>query len=140
LPRVSSDQTNLANKRSINTVPPSLPASPGPASVNEGKEPPVPYRPTRISEGLLLGIAITRVMPVFPVNARKMLASGPVDVQITISEEGRVIEAKVLKGHLALRSAAAEAARQWVFKPAVLNGKPVKIVSTLTFIFNEPAR
>jgi protein TonB len=87
-----------------------------------------------------LGIAITRVMPVYPANARKMLASGPVDVLITISEEGQVIEARVLRGHLALRSAAAEAARKWIFKPAVLNGKPVKIESTLTFIFNEPTR
>jgi len=141
LPQVSTDQPHFrSTKRSINTDPPPLPANLEPANANEGKEPPAPYRPTRISEGLLLGIAITRVMPIYPMNARKMLASGPVDVQITISEEGRVIEAKVLRGHLALRSAAAEAARKWVFKPAVLNGKPVKIESTLTFIFHEPAR
>jgi len=140
LPQISSDHPQI-RMRSINTLPP---ATLEPAGANESKEPPSPtalyYKPTRISEGLLLAIAITRVMPVFPANARKMLASGPVDVQITISEEGKVIEAKVLRGHLALRSAAAEAARKWVFKPAVLNGKPVKIESTLTFIFNEPTR
>ncbi|MCI0662809.1 MAG: energy transducer TonB [Acidobacteria bacterium] len=140
LPQVSSPDQPQLRMRSNNTLPP---ATLEPASANESKEPPAPsalYKPTRISEGLLLAIAITRVMPVFPANARKMLASGPVDVQITISEEGRVIEAKAIRGHLALRSAAAEAARNWVFKPAVLNGKPVKIESTLTFIFNEPTR
>jgi TonB family protein len=141
LPQISSDQPQKKlTTRSISMLPPPPPVNLEPGSANEVKEPPAPYRPTRISEGLLLGIAITRVMPVYPANARKMLASGPVDVQITISEAGRVIEAKVLRGHLALRSAAADAARKWVFKPAVLNGKPVKIESTLTFIFNEPAR
>jgi TonB family protein len=141
LPQVSRDQPHLiSTTRSITTLPPSPPANLDSSSANEVKVPPAPYRPTRISEGLLLGIAITRVMPVYPANARKMLASGPVDVLITISEEGQVIDARVLRGHLALRSAAAEAARKWIFKPAVLNGKPVKIESTLTFIFNEPTR
>jgi TonB family protein len=64
-----------------------------------------------------------------------MKATGPVEVEITISEVGLVIEAKAISGHLALRSAAVEAARKWVFKPAMLNGKPIRVKSVLTFVF-----
>ncbi len=64
-----------------------------------------------------------------------MNASGPVEVQITISEEGRVIEARAVSGHRLLQRAAVEAALKWVFKPTTLNGVPVQVRSVLTFIF-----
>ncbi|MGH9938940.1 MAG: energy transducer TonB, partial [Blastocatellia bacterium] len=84
------------------------------------------------------GDAITKAQPRYPANAKRVKASGPVDVQITISEEGRVIEAKAISGHPLLRDAAVEAARQWVFKPAILNGVPVKTEIVLTFVFTVP--
>jgi len=84
------------------------------------------------------GDAITKAQPRYPANAKRVRASGPVDVQITISEEGRVIEAKAISGHPLLRDAAVEAARQWIFKPAILNGVPVKTEIVLTFVFTVP--
>ncbi len=92
--------------------------------------------PRKVSEGVVRGIAITKVKPIYPPIAIKMNASGSVEVQITISEQGRVIEAKAVTGHLSLRNAALEAARKWVFKPTTLNGVPVNVQSVLTFIFN----
>jgi protein TonB len=59
-------------------------------------------------------------------------------VQITISEEGRVIEASILPGqsaHPLLRDAALQAARQWLFNPTLLSGVPVKVQGILTFNF-----
>ncbi len=91
--------------------------------------------PQRISEGVLFGSAITKVKPLYPTSARKIQASGPVEVLITISENGRVIEARVISGNMALHNAALEAARKWVFKPTLLNGVPVKIQGALTFVF-----
>jgi TonB family protein len=64
-----------------------------------------------------------------------MNAYGKVDVRVVISETGRVTEATAISGHPALRTAAVEAARQWVYKPATLNGAPVKMESVLTFTF-----
>lgn len=84
------------------------------------------------------GEAITKAQPRYPANARRVKASGPVDVQITISEEGGVIEAKAISGHPLLRDAAVEASRKWVFKPAILNGVPVKTEIVLTFVFTVP--
>jgi TonB family protein len=87
------------------------------------------------SGGLVEGIVITRAKPVYPANARNMNAYGKVDVRVVISETGRVTEATAISGHPALRTAAVEAARQWVYKPATLNGVPVKMESVLTFTF-----
>ncbi len=84
------------------------------------------------------GNAITKVQPRYPANAKRVKASGPVEVQITISEAGRVIEAKAISGHPLLREAAVEAARQWVFAPATLNGVPVEAQMVVTFDFRVP--
>jgi TonB family protein len=64
-----------------------------------------------------------------------MDASGTVEVEITISEAGLVVEATAISGHIALRNAAVEAARKWVFKPAILNGVPASVKGVLTFVF-----
>jgi len=97
--------------------------------------PPSPQEPEKVSESDLQSRVITRVKPFYPPSAKKMKATGPVEVEITISEEGLVIEATAISGHFALRSAAVEAARKWVFKPAILNGVQVRMKSVLTFIF-----
>lgn len=94
----------------------------------------------KVSEGVLQSRAITRVNPVYPPNARKLNATGTVEVEVTISEAGLVVDARAISGHLALRSAAVEAARKWVFKPAFFNDTPVKIKGILTFTFGPGAK
>jgi TonB family protein len=112
--------------------------------VEEPSAPPAPPPPPltsltqnfeQVPESDLQSRAITEVKPEYPPTAKKMKATGTVEVEITISEVGLVIEAKAISGHLALRSAAVEAARKWVFKPAMLNGKPIRVKSVLTFVF-----
>jgi TonB family protein len=112
--------------------------------VEEPSAPPAPPPPPstsstqdfeRVPESDLQSRAITEVKPEYPPTARNMKATGTVEVEVTISEVGLVIEAKAISGHLALRSAAVEAARKWLFKPAMLNGKPVRVKSVLTFVF-----
>ena len=112
--------------------------------VEEHSAPPAPPPPPstsstqdfeQVPESDLQSRAITEVKPEYPPTAKKMKATGTVEVEITISEVGLVIEAKAISGHLALRSAAVEAARKWVFKPAMLNGKPIRVKSVLTFVF-----
>jgi TonB family protein len=91
----------------------------------------------QVIDTVLQGNAITRVEAVYPPTARMMRAFGAVKVQITISESGRVIDAKAISGHEALRSAAVEAAYKWVFKPTTLNGSPIKVQGILTFNFRS---
>ena len=131
------------------------PVTDGPSLGEESPEPPPPPStpsttstpPTpstqdieQIPESVSQSRAITKVKPVYPPTAKKLKATGTVEVEITISETGFVIEAKAISGHLALRSAAVEAARKWVFKPAILNGAPVRVKSVLTFVFAPSAQ
>jgi TonB family protein len=82
--------------------------------------------------------AINRVEPVYPPLALSARVSGTVLVEVTIDESGNVTSARSLAGHALLKDAAAEAARMWTFKPAMLEGKPVKVVGALRFTFNLP--
>jgi len=102
--------------------------------------PPLPQEPEKVSEGVLQGRAITRVNPVYPPSARKMNATGTVEVEVTISEKGLVVDATAISGHFALRSAAVEAARKWVFNPTIFSGVPVRIKGVLTFNFGPGAK
>jgi TonB family protein len=84
------------------------------------------------------GDAISKVQPDYPPTARQVNASGEVRVEVIIGENGRVISAKAVSGHPALRSAAEDAASKWVFKPTEAGGKPVQVKGTLSFVFNHP--
>jgi protein TonB len=112
-------------------IPPAAPS----ASVEPSRQ-----TPEKVPESVTQSRAITKVKPVYPPTARKMNATGTVEVEITISEAGLVVEATAISGHMALRSAAVEAARKWVFNPAILNGAPVRVKSVLTFIFAPSAK
>jgi TonB family protein len=131
-------------------VPPGIESGkmPGSSSVSDDAPSPPPPKPgpdpkgnrefQELSEGVLLGNAITKVGPVYPANAKRANASGEVQVRVMISEEGRVIEAKAISGHPLLRNAAVIAARQWIFRPTKLHGVPVPVEGILTFVFPNP--
>jgi TonB family protein len=119
--------------------PDDMPPPPPPPN-RPNSSPPSPNQPQSIQQlvdKVLEGNAITRVEAVYPPTARMMGAFGTVRVQITISEMGRVIDARAISGHQALRSAAVEAAYKWVFKPTTLNGAPIKVQGVLNFNFRS---
>jgi TonB family protein len=104
----------------------------------EPPPPPTPSPAPRVSKGVLTGEVVTKVQPTYPSIAKQINAGGEVQVAILINENGRVIEAKAIKGHPVLRAAAEDAARKWVFRPTLLDGRPVKQPGTLTFVFTAP--
>jgi TonB family protein len=80
--------------------------------------------------------AVAMRQPEYPPIARAARASGTVGVRIVVDEGGKVIAAQADGGHPLLRTAAVQAAREWQFTPARLDGKPVKFVGRLSFTFN----
>src|SRR5262245_13524494 len=98
------------------------------------KEKGVP-RKIRVSGGVLERVAIKKVQPLYPSDAKAARVSGEVKILILISEEGNVIEAEALEGPALLRESALAAARLWVFQPTELSGKPIKVEGVLTFKF-----
>lgn len=87
------------------------------------------------SKSGLEATAITKIEPEFPPIAKAAHASGNVEVEVKIDEEGNVSSAKAFSGHPLLRTAAETAAKQWKFKPAKLGETPVKVEGVLTFNF-----
>jgi len=79
--------------------------------------------------------AINKIQPPYPAIAKAANASGPVHVEILVSETGEVLEAHAVGGHPLLRDAAVQAARGWTFKPAEVSGRAVKTRGILTFNF-----
>jgi periplasmic protein TonB len=154
-PEKIPDPTTVAAKPVAvvsNAVPGGVPGGmPGgvPGGVAKGDDPPPPPPPPKpeptatpappkkltVSGGVLQGSAIIKKQPPYPPIARAARAAGAVQIQVTISEDGRVIEASVIAGHPLLRDAALQAARQWTFKPTELSGVPVKVQGVLTFNF-----
>lgn len=86
----------------------------------------------------LQGSAISRVEPVYPPQAVSARVFGTVLVEVSIDEGGAVTSARAISGHPMLKDAAVEAARAWTFSPTLVQGKPVKVMGTLTFTFNAP--
>ena len=60
--------------------------------------------------------AKTRVAPLYPELARRLNITGVVKVQITVSANGSVKNAKLVGGHPVLANAALDAVRKWRFE------------------------
>ncbi|MFL6228916.1 MAG: energy transducer TonB [Pyrinomonadaceae bacterium] len=88
-----------------------------------------------ISGGRINSKAQKPVQPTYPAVARAAGAQGSVDVEVVIDEQGKVESAKAVSGHELLREASVDAARQWVFSPTLLQGKPVKVKGVISFEF-----
>lgn len=83
----------------------------------------------------LNGKATKLVKPAYPAEAKGSKASGVINVQVTIDEQGNVIEARAVNGDALLRPAAEEAARNSKFAPTLLQGVPVKIYGIILYNF-----
>ncbi len=71
--------------------------------------------------------AITRVNPLYPDLAREAGVDGTVMVQALVGKDGKVKDTRVVKSIPMLDGSAVTAVRQWVFKPALSNNKPVAV-------------
>jgi protein TonB len=71
--------------------------------------------------------AITTVQPQYPDIAREAGVDGTVMVQALVGKDGKVKDTRVVKSIPMLDAAASAAVRQFVFKPALSNNKPVAV-------------
>ena len=108
---------------------------------------PVPTRMTTDGVALRVGgdvkapVVISRAEPIYPAEARKARISGIVILETVIDRNGDVRDVTVMKGlPYGLSEAAADAVRQWKFRPATLNGQPVDVIFNLTVSFRLTGR
>ena len=115
-------------------VEPKKPEKP-PVAVKEPPKEVAKPKPLPISGGVVNGKAISLPPPPYPASARTAGARGDVSVQVTIDENGNVISATAVSGHVLLRNAAANAARNAKFRPTLLSDQPVKVKGIIIYRF-----
>jgi protein TonB len=146
VPPVRKGVVTMLGSGDSNAVAPIAPGSgtgniisgPSKVEVRTDDAPPPPPKPTPrapISGGVLNGKAVRLVQPQYPPIARSAHASGQVNVQITIDENGNVISAHAVSGHPLLQAAAVGAARASKFTPTKLSGQPVKVSGVIIYNF-----
>ena len=145
VPPVRNNVVTMVGTSNSNAVAPMAPGAgtgniiSAPAKVDIKEDPPPPPpKPTPhapISGGVLNGRAVHLVTPPYPAIAKSAHASGAVQVQVLIDENGNVISAKAMSGHPLLQAAAVAAARSSRFTPTKLSGQPVKVNGVIIYNF-----
>lgn len=77
-----------------------------------------------------------RVQPQYPQEARDNRIQGTVRLHVVLSTSGKIQQLDVVSGDPILAKAAAEAVRQWLYKPMLLNGEPVEVDTTVDVVFS----
>ncbi len=78
---------------------------------------------------------IHHVNPIPQSDPLHQQAHGTVVVHVVIDRDGNVAQLEPVSGPPELINAAVEAARQWRYKPTILNGDPVEVDTTITIAF-----
>jgi len=90
----------------------------------------------RVGGGVSAPALIHRVDPEYSEEARKAKHQGTVELYVEVEADGRAHKIVVRRGlGLGLDEKAIEAVRQWRFKPAMKNGKPVTVGALVTVHF-----
>jgi len=77
----------------------------------------------------------THVNPIYPETARVSRSEGAVILQIVIGRDGSVEQVTVIRADPLFEAAALDAVRRWKYRPAVYNGRPVRVYQTVRIVF-----
>ena len=78
---------------------------------------------------------VQKVMPVYPPEAKQNHVEGVVRFTVTIGKDGKVQHIELVSGEPILAEAAEQAVKQWVYRPTLLNGDPVEVITTVDVNF-----
>ena len=89
-----------------------------------------------VAPGLMQGQNVKKVAPIYPKAAKENHIQGTVIIQAEIGEDGHVHQMTVVNApHPLLAIAGMLAAKQWEYKPYLLNGQPIRVTTQITVIF-----
>lgn len=95
---------------------------------NEG----IPKKTIRIGGLVAQSNLIKKVQPVYPTAAKSARTQGTVQIEAVISKDGVPVELRVVSTPSSdLAKSSLEAVRQWRYRPTLLNGEAVEIVTTI---------
>lgn len=118
---------------------PSLLAGPGGTGTSPVRVVPTPAAhsgPVNVSSGVIAGLLINPIRPIYPPIAKATHTEGTVIVQAIISKTGHIESAHVLSGPNLLQGAALAAVEAARYQPYLLNNQPTEVETTITITFH----
>jgi TonB family protein len=109
----------------------SAPPPPPPTSTSPESR----VRRIRVGGNVQAANLIKKAVPKYPKEAKKAGIQGAVRFQVILSTDGTVQSLQLVSGHPLLVDAARGAIQQWVYRPTLLNGEPVEVVTTVDVNF-----
>lgn len=134
LPGDDSPQAGLMTRLVTLPPPPDTPAVRAPVRATP-KPAETPAEPIRVLYSLQEAKLLHKVTPAYPPLAKQARITGMVRLDATIGKDGRIEHLRVLSGHPLLIPATVEAIEQWVYRPTLLNGQPVEVVTMIDVHF-----
>jgi TonB family protein len=92
--------------------------------------------PTRVSGGIMAGQVRSKVVPIYPQEAKQAHISGAVVLRAVIGKDGTVQSLTAISGPPELQSSAITAVRQWIYEPYLLNGTPTEVETKVTVTYS----
>lgn len=80
-----------------------------------------------VSAEIMQSNLISKVNPKYPPEAKAAGVDGTVVLAARIGKDGHMLALRVVSGPAMLQMSAMDAVRHWVYKPYLLNGKPVQV-------------
>jgi protein TonB len=74
---------------------------------------------------------IKKVTPLYPPMAKEARISGTVRFTAIIDKAGNIASLQLMSGHPLLVDSAMEAVKQWQYRPTLLNGSPVEVITQI---------
>jgi protein TonB len=95
-----------------------------------------PSPPVRVGGSVIQANAIYRPAPAYPPLARTARIQGVVVLEAVINREGVIDTLRVVTGPPLLIQAALDGVRTWRYRPTLLNGEAVEVLTTITVSFS----
>jgi len=85
----------------------------------------------KVASGVTTGLVIKKVNPVYPPDARSAYIQGTVVLRVEISKTGDITRLELVDGPIELAGSAVDAVRQWKYRPYLLAGQPVSVITEI---------
>ena len=116
-------------------MPPALALQAPPAVILPPKQDGPVEQQVRVDSNIEAANLIKKVIPIYPQIARSARIQGTVRFTAHIGKDGRILNLKFTSGPPVLVDSASTAVKQWVYRPTLLNGKPVEVITQIDVNF-----
>ena len=110
-------------------------SQPPPQFAEEPKPKPPVAHAIRVGTGAAEAKLINKVTPPYPSLAKAARIQGSVEFSAVISKDGNIENLQLVRGHPLLVTAAKDAVLQWKYRPTLLNGQPVEVITQIVVNF-----